>query len=230
MLFTEKLGLPVLEGTDSISNITSQGNGISNRLEELLGDSIDDIQEVPEIKTDIEEINNDIETLNTTVEMLNTMTTKEKVVINGTEQIVDKIVAKLSATSTGNINSVIFKSTEDDDDHRHSLMIEFATLIVDLTDTLNVIDESSIILKSVTTYQNGYEYMAERNNMPFDVVALGKIPNDNNVKLIMTNRVSSLQRQTRSFVGGIEVWSPGHQPPYAYNEEVIVTLEFYKLA
>ncbi len=229
MQYTENLGLPIIEGTDTMPALRSQGNGIANQLETVLGGLLDDIAAIPDIRSDISDINNDISALETRVELLEQLETKETVKIDGEDRVLTKVTAKLSATSTGNTSSVSFKGTDDDDDHRHTLVNTTASLIVDLTDTLGVSDETDILLKNAITYQNGYEYMASRNNSPFNIVALGKIPNDNNVKLIMGNNTPYLLRQTRSEVGGVEIWNPSARPPYEYNQEVIVVIEYFVL-
>lgn len=228
MQYSENLNLPIMEDNDPMLALYSQGNAIIEGLEESIGTHVDDIENIPEMRNDIEELNNTVESLNTSVELLNTMQTKEKVIINGTEQIVDKVVAKVSITGTGNYSEVVFKGVDDDDDHRHALVITNASIFIDMTELFDIDNESEIILKSVLTYQNGYQYMNTRNNSPMEVVCLGKIPNDNNLKLVLANHSPVLYSQTRQTTP-VEYWNPSARPSYEYSQEVIVTLEFYKL-
>ena len=227
MQFTEKLGLPLLEGTDSVSNITSQGNGIANQLEEVLGVYLDDIADIPDIKTEQTEINGHLELLDGKVEVLEDMQTKETVSINGTDTVVTKHIAKISALMAGSSIGVNFKTIDDDNTHRHVLSKTNGTINIDLTTAFGITSAENIILKSAITYQNGYQYQSSRNALPTTVLMVGKLPYASNITLELVGEATSLYEQELQNQGGVEVWLPSYPAPYSNDQEVIVVLEFY---
>lgn len=227
MQYTEKLGLPVLEGSDSVSNITSQGNGIANQLETVLGTYLDDIGDIPEIKTEQTNINSHLELLDGKVEVLEDMQSKETVSINGTDTVVTKHIAKISATMAGSSITVPFKSTEDDNTHRHVLSKVNGLINIDLTDSFGVNSADSVVIKEATTYQNGYQYQSSRNALPTRPLFVGQLPNQSHITLELVGEATGLYAQELVEQGGVEVWTPSYPLPYSNNQEVIVVLEFY---
>ena len=227
MQFTENLGLPLLEGTDSVSNITSQGNGMANQLEAVLGTYLDDIGDIPEIKTGQTEINGHLRLLDGKVEVLEDMLSKETVSIDGTETVVTKHIAKISALMAGSSITVPFKSTEDDNTHRHILSRVNGIINIDLTDSFDINSADSVIITEATTYQNGYQYQSTRNALPTRPLFVGQLPNQSHITLELVGEATGLYAQELVEQGGVEVWSPSYPLPYSNNQEVIVVIEFY---
>ena len=230
MQYTENLGLPVVEGTDTMPALRSQGNGIANQLELVLGGLLDDITAIPEIRNDINDINLEIDALTGRVEVLESFETKEKVTINGETVELTKHTAKVETTLTGQSSVVAFKGTEDSDDQRHLLQHSRATARVDLTELFDVRSAESILLRNVTTYQNGYQYMSTKNAMPLNPVCVGQIPNDSHIYLILAGDTSQCYQQTEQTVGGVTTWMPSTPLPFSNDQTVIVTMEWFELA
>lgn len=227
MTTTENLGLPLLEGTDTLGDLRSQGNGIANRLETVFGTYLDDIEDIPEIKTEQTTINGHLELLDGQVEVLQDLQTKETVNINGVDTVVTKHIAKLSALMAGSSIEVNFKTLDDDNTHRHVLERVNGQLNIDLTTAFGITSADSIVLKEATTYQNGYQYQSSRNALPTKPLFVGKLPYQSNITLQLVGEATGLYEQELQNQGGVEVWLPSYPLPYSNDQEVIVVLEFY---
>lgn len=229
MQYTEKLNLPILEGTDSMANLATQGNAIANQLESVVGANIENIEAVPELFNTVEEQGNDIEALEGRVEILEDLQTKETVSIGGVSRQLTKHIVKAEVTMNGSYNAVYFKAVNDDDDHRHCISITKGYVYVNMTELLGVENATDILIKNVITYQNGLQYMDTKNALPMDVCFLGKLPNSNDLTLGLLGDSSSLYQQTRSVIGGSEIWNPSTGSQFSTNQSVIVVLEYFDL-
>lgn len=229
MQYSDNLNLPLLEGTDTLGDLRSQGNGIVNGLEAVLGGLLDDIEQIPSIITEQGEQSADIEALAGRVTVLEEYKTKETVSINGTDTVVTKHIAKIEATMGGSSSDIAFKGVDDDATHRHVLKTISGIVNINLTEAFGVVDSDDIILKDVTTYQNGYQYLSTRNALPTVPVMVGKLPNQNDITLQLHGEAVGLYSQELTEQGGVETWTPSYPYPYSNNQTVIIVLEFYTM-
>lgn len=166
MSYTEHLNLKIIDDTDAMTNVFTQGNAIATQLEALFGDNLDDYQNLDQITTAIATINgsltallnrtvvneHDIDDLETamgnanasilSLERLNNNINVGGQVVNG---YLEKYV--ISVNSIGNVVTVDIG----DGKYFHK---DNGYAEINLTSALNISASESIVIESAVIYRN----------------------------------------------------------------------------
>lgn len=109
MIYTDNLELPVVEDNDTSLNFVTQGNEISNKVEEKLGSYDDTVEALGGLTTTVNDLNTDYENFKDTTGDAITAINGNIGTINGTITGIDTRVTKLES---GVIKSNILDNTK----------------------------------------------------------------------------------------------------------------------
>lgn len=231
MIYTENLQLPVLEDTDNFSNIFSQGNTISEKMEEFGTTNKTNMENVKlrlgVVENTIEEVQNENSTQNTNISNLRTDLENVKNDVTVLENKIKKVeYTENGEVKTGELHTVKLELTptyadeeyfvkehgETEENNRIAIGVSTAYATINLTNLLNVKNTDEVDILSCSSYAKGYyNYTGYTNPIPLRTRTLAVVTptGESSIKLELQGNFVNVVRQTYSSVGsGIGVWNP----------------------
>lgn len=234
MINTENLQLPILEDSDSFSLVFTQGNTISEKMEEFgttqkaKNDNFNlKIQEIEnnmtnfenEIKVKLVKLENDVKHI--------------EVSENGAIKRGRVYTVKLDVEPTVNSNVLYAQEYGVDSENETRIAIGIHNIMarIDITNLFNSSADKIDIL-NVCAYAKGYyNYQGKTNPIPLSPRTLAVItPSGNtNLQLELTGNATYIARQEYQSVGGIGIWNPSSIAlPQEGKVTVIIQAVIYK--
>lgn len=213
MINTENLQLPILEDSDSFSLVFTQGNTISEKVEEfgttqkLKNDNFQ--LEINEIN---DNINNFEQRTNEKISVLENNIKHIEVGINGVFKKGRVYAVKIEVEPT--VNSNVLYAQEYGVDNKNETRIAIGTqnimTRINITDLFGYSADKIDIL-NVCAYAKGYyNYQGKTNPIPLSPRTLAVITpsGDTNLQLELTGNTTYVTKQTYQSVSGVGIWNP----------------------
>lgn len=252
MIYTDNLQLPILEDTDNFSQIFSQGNTISEKLETFgsTQKNKNDTYDASKVKVDkVEKDLIDFKALynQSSKDLWDKVIQLEKDAVN-TNILIDGenlkcktytakiVVSSENITTTKKFSYCDLEPDEEGRKRRIAFVDENCSTSLNLTELLglNLADRNNILILGVTTYNKDQQlpWNGKKEYPAMNISSFGgiKIPNstDTNLYLYLSGETTDIdiQRDGGMTGGG---WQPPVNP-YASSGELIVMLRYAVLA
>jgi hypothetical protein len=244
MSYTEHLNLKVIDDTDAMTNVFTQGNALATQLEALFGSNYSDYQNLSTITADIEGLETDVSALDARATALESADNTINARITAVNNELGTRITKLEngkgyyIDDNGNrvdgiinryeVNMTAVGSTEEatiDVDNTHRFLIKNARgfVYVNLNTLLGITSMTGKKILNAVCYQTEYS-IARQIESKFSFSGVYQPPTQNYYQLAFTAADLKITSQTNS---GSATWSP--QDPRSYQDlEVTVIFDLFE--
>ena len=234
MSFTENLELRVVDNDDNFGDTFTQGNYNANKLEEKIGGYLDDLESLPDMRTDINtlqtsvaehsvqisNINSNINAINTQLgSRITAIENGKGFYINEDGERIDGIITRyvLETSTTGSRGELPVNETSTERDVIVSLN---ASVILNLTELIGLISMQNKKLINANCYVSTFD--TSRGAVPsFTINGIFKPPYQNYYVISFTAEKTTIAHQT--YFPATSSWLPSVAGNY---QDIPVTIVF----